>query len=1292
MRAGALLGRAWRGSLLALALLLAATGVAVAQREAPWAWLVRRLLTDQVPGLAVEGLTGTLTRDPRAARITLSDAKGVWLTLEDAGLVIDRSALFSGRLRLESVTAARGRLARLPEIDQAAPPPPAQPGQGVLPSLPQLPVGVQVDRLAVGRFEISEPVLGVAAALSLDGRLRLADGRLEAAFAADRLDAPGTLRLQLGLDPGADRLAASVTLDEPAGGLIGRLAGLPDQPAALRVTLDGPASGARLDATASLGPEVSVELGGTVRAGADGSAGADITGRVTAAPLLPAELAPLATPLELALDAALSGGADRRVTLRRLRAALPAGAAEARGTFDLATEAMDLHLDLALVESARFAAVLPGGTIDWSGLRGEARLTGTLTWPRIALDAEAEGFGSAIAPLAAALGPTPHLHLEAEAPAEIRTLRLTGAEATLTASGSVRERLDTRFALEVPNLAAIQPGVVATGAVRVEGTATGPAADPHLTLRASADAIAAAGRELGTVRLEAEVANPASAPRARARLDGRLERLPVHVALRAMPEGSLVRLEEAEASLGPVSLVAAGVLDPAVPAFDGTLRLDAPDLAPLSPLAGTDLAGRVRLEARLAPQGGEQGFDASLNAAALRFGGVTAEAEATLRGTPSAMELALRGGAAGATLSTRARLGTENDTRRLDIAALEARYAGETLRLTAPGRILLRPDGAVEVAALALGTGRGGSLQATGRWGSERADLRATLGAIPLALLAALGGQETSPVEGVLGGDIRATGPTARPEIAATLRATGLRSTAERGRQFPVAELRAEGTLTGFTSAQLRAEVSAGNALRLTATARLPEGFGAEAPLAATLDGNGELGPLLAPFLAAGADRLTGRVALALQADGTIGAPRLGGGATLSGGEYRNLVHGTHVFGLAGRVRADGMRLVLERLEGQTAGGGRLSATGAVDAGAPDVPAELSLTARSLRPVASDLVTATLDADLRFVGEAMAASGRLEGTVGVRRAEIRLPEGLPPTVRDLGPVRERGRTPPGTRAAVRAAARPARATPATAAAGENGGGTVALAIVVDAPRGIFVRGRGLDAELGGRLEVSGTLAEPVVQGELTTRRGQFQLLVRRLIFQRGVIRFQGDPTSPALDFLATARASEYTINVAIEGTPTDPKLNITSVPELPRDEALAQLLFGRSTSNLSPFQIAQLAEALAGFTGLPSTGGVFERLRRGLGLDRLGVGSSADREWPGSRRRNEEANPELEAGRYIGEGVYVGVHQGTEPGSTRVGVEIELTRRLRLQAETGTGGGGREGSGSRVGLSYEFEY
>ena len=68
---------------------------------------------------------------------------------------------------------------------------------------------------------------------------------------------------------------------------------------------------------------------------------------------------------------------------------------------------------------------------------------------------------------------------------------------------------------------------------------------------------------------------------------------------------------------------------------------------------------------------------------------------------------------------------------------------------------------------------------------------------------------------------------------------------------------------------------------------------------------------------------------------------------------------------------------------------------------------------------------------------------------------------------------------------------------------------------------------------------------------------------------------------------------------------------------MPQDEILAQLLFNTSTSKLSPFQLAEIAAALASMSGATASFDPLESLRSKFGLDRLSVGSgpTAVRHW-----------------------------------------------------------------------------
>ncbi|MCA3427058.1 MAG: hypothetical protein INF34_10165, partial [Roseomonas sp.] len=251
-----------------------------------------------VPGLVIEGLAVTLPRELRATRITLADEAGVWLEVTAPRIGFDLHALWQREAHLQEVAAERITLHHLPasEGGEARDGPP-------LTSLPHLPLGVRIDRLAIAEIAVAEGVFGQGFRLSMEGKAALKAARLSGDVALTRLDAPGTARLALDLAPSADRLFAQLDAAEPPGGVIAGVLGTPAEAAAVMLRLEGPASGAALNAEARLGSAAEAALSGTIGADAKGAGFARLAGHIAAAPLLPAPLAEALARLDFTLDA-----------------------------------------------------------------------------------------------------------------------------------------------------------------------------------------------------------------------------------------------------------------------------------------------------------------------------------------------------------------------------------------------------------------------------------------------------------------------------------------------------------------------------------------------------------------------------------------------------------------------------------------------------------------------------------------------------------------------------------------------------------------------------------------------------------------------------------------------------------------------------------------------------------------------------------------------------------------------------------------------------------------------------
>ncbi|MDD4915897.1 MAG: translocation/assembly module TamB domain-containing protein, partial [Methylococcales bacterium] len=396
-----------------------------------------------------------------------------------------------------------------------------------------------------------------------------------------------------------------------------------------------------------------------------------------------------------------------------------------------------------------------------------------------------------------------------------------------------------------------------------------------------------------------------------------------------------------------------------------------------------------------------------------------------------------------------------------------------------------------------------------------------------------------------------------------------------------------------------------------------------------------------------------------LQAKATLGggwsSPVLDGGVNISHGQWQDFSAGIALNDISAALAIENGSLRISEFTA-TAGPGKLTASGGMELLAAGLPVDLKLTARNARPLASDQLTVNLDADLTLQGQAVKQLA-LAGDIRINRAEIRVPERIPASIAVLK-LSNAPAPPPVINS------------------------NIALNLTIAGPQKIFIRGRGLYAELGGALQIGGNLQEPVSTGQFTLRSGQFNLAGQTLDFSKGAIRFDNNLTNPALDFVANASRNNIQTTLTVSGSVRKPKFTLSSIPQAPQDEILANLLFGNGTASLSPMEMVQIASALASLTGVGA--GIddpLETARKTLGLDRLSAGG---------------ANPSLEGGRYIAPGVYLGAKQGVTGGDPQATVQIDVTKHLKLEGSVGSGTASPSTSGNStvnsLGLIYQFEY
>lgn len=234
-------------------------------------------------------------------------------------------------------------------------------------------------------------------------------------------------------------------------------------------------------------------------------------------------------------------------------------------------------------------------------------------------------------------------------------------------------------------------------------------------------------------------------------------------------------------------------------------------------------------------------------------------------------------------------------------------------------------------------------------------------------------------------------------------------------------------------------------------------------------------------------------------------------------------------------------------------------------------------------------------------------------------------------------------------------------------AGFNGGGgniPLAIDIGISTDGTATIRGNGIDARMSGELRLGGTLTELESDGALTIESGTFNLLTRRFDLQEGQLRLVDE----AIDvyIVAVHQTREVMVEATIRGNADQLQLSLRSEPSLPEDEIVAQLLFGKTVQNMTPWQALQLANAINQLSGGDSID-LFLATRETLGLDTL--------ELAAPEEDGEAAT--LRVGRYLNSRVYLELDTDLDEDRAWQGsVEVELTPNLSLETFTSSGGGG----------------
>ncbi|BDI60447.1 translocation/assembly module TamB domain-containing protein [Qipengyuania nanhaisediminis] len=697
--------------------------------------------------------------------------------------------------------------------------------------------------------------------------------------------------------------------------------------------------------------------------------------------------------------------------------------------------------------------------------------------------------------------------------------------------------------------------------------------------------------------------------------------------------------------------------------LDGTISL--------SPAAGGAQAFAVDLQARQARFGGDTRIAlayADIEASG-RFDGNSSRIEADIAGTGleyGALSIAAfdaeasivdgRGALRGAIAGRRAdrfQLKFEGNFSPERIALIaQGEYGGRAISM--PRRAVLTPleDGGYRLAPTQIGFARGFAIF-EGTFGGDATAVSARLNRMPLRL-ADLAGSELG-LGGRLSGIINWTQPSGGlPTGNARIRVddftrSGLVLSSQPIDLFAVIDLSPDALRAGARIREDQADLGRIDA-RIT---RLPRSGDLAARLnRGRLDARLEYdGDAAAIWRLAAIETfdLVGPVDIAARATGTLANPRING--TLASNDLRlqSAIAGTDIDNITARGRFAGSRLEIARFAGTTRGGGTVSGSGFVDLAnmsatrGPRI--DIRAAAKDARLLNANGLDATITGPLRLVSNGV--GGAIAGRVTIDEASWAL--GVAGDDMALPQI----------------ATREINRRDTVAATTSGPAGAWRYLVNASAPSRVSVDGMGLESEWGIDIALRGTVDDPRIGGEARLVRGDYTFAGTRFELTDGRIEFDQDmPIDPRLDIEAQASANGTEVTIDITGNAQSPEIAFSSVPALPEEEILSQLLFGGSVTSLSATDAVQLGAALASLRGGGSGLDPIGTLRRSIGLDQLRI-VSAD---PALGRGTGVA-----LGKNIGSDVYVELVTDGQ-GYSATQVEYRISSWLALLATISTVG------------------
>jgi translocation and assembly module TamB len=208
----------------------------------------------------------------------------------------------------------------------------------------------------------------------------------------------------------------------------------------------------------------------------------------------------------------------------------------------------------------------------------------------------------------------------------------------------------------------------------------------------------------------------------------------------------------------------------------------------------------------------------------------------------------------------------------------------------------------------------------------------------------------------------------------------------------------------------------------------------------------------------------------------------------------------------------------------------------------------------------------------------------------------------------------------------------------------------------------FLRGRGLDVQLGGAVKlVSMDGALPRSVGSIHVVKGSYSAYGQRLEIDRGILNFQGPVDNPGLNILALRKNQEVEAGVAITGTAQNPRVTLVSNPNVPASEKLSWLVLGHGIECSSGQDFSVLQAAAGALLAAGDSVTLQQHIAHAAGLEEVSLKGGGTLE-----------STVLTLGKRLSSRAYLSYEHSLSGADTLVKINYTLGKHLSVRAQAGT--------------------